>query len=101
MKPTASGKINCSKILKEHLFDGKSGKLLDIAIWPNKDGPDKYGNTHYVTQGISKEARERGEKGPIIGNLKWTAETNKNATTGQSEAKAGQSAETHDDDVPF
>ncbi len=68
-----TGKINVTRILKEHLFPGKNGKYLDIVIWENKKGPDQYGNTHTVCQDIGKEARERGEKGPIIGNVKMEA----------------------------
>jgi hypothetical protein len=63
-------KINVTRILKEHLYQGKNGKYLDLVIFENKNGPDQYGNTHMVIQGVSKEARDRGVKGPIIGNLK-------------------------------
>jgi hypothetical protein len=68
MKPTATIKINVTRILKDHLYQGKNGKYLDLALWPNKDGADQYGNTHFVTQSVSKAARESGVKGPIIGN---------------------------------
>lgn len=62
-------KINVTRILKDHLYAGKNGKYLDLVVWPNKNGPDQYGNTHFVCQELSKEARDAGEKGPIIGNL--------------------------------
>lgn len=62
-------KINVTRILKDHLYAGKNGKYLDLVVWPNKNGPDQYGNTHMVCQELSKEARDAGEKGPIIGNL--------------------------------
>ena len=65
-----TAKINVSRIEKEHLFSGKNGKYLDLVIWENKNGPDQYGNTHFICQGISREAREAGQRGPIIGNLK-------------------------------
>lgn len=71
MARPSNGKINVLKIAKEHLFQSKTAKYLDIAIWPNKNGTDEYGNTHYITQSVGKEARDRGEKGAIIGNLKW------------------------------
>lgn len=67
-------KINVLKILKEHLFKGQKGTYLDCAIWPNKNGTGEYGDTHYITQEISKEARDRGEKGAIIGSLTWIDE---------------------------
>lgn len=56
--------------MKEHLFRGEKGTYLDLVIWENKNGPDQYGNTHTICQSISKEAREAGEKGPILGNMK-------------------------------
>lgn len=70
MSTPITGKIDVKKIAKEHLFTGTKGTYLDIVIWENKDGPDQYGNTHMICQGVSKAAREAGAKGPIIGNLK-------------------------------
>jgi len=64
-------KINVMLIDKSALFNAKSGaKYLDAVAWPNKDGEDTYGMTHYIVQEVSKEARDRGEKGKIIGNMK-------------------------------
>lgn len=60
--------INVTRIDKAHLIDGKNGKYLDLVLFENKDGKDKYGNDGFVVQGLPKEARDRGEKGPIIGN---------------------------------
>lgn len=74
--------INVTKIDKQYLFDGKSGKYLDLVLFENKDGHDAYGNTGYVVQGISKESREAGQRGPIVGN--WKADKKsppKQATT--------------------
>lgn len=63
-----TAKINVSKIDKEFLFKGKNGTYLDVVIFENKDGPDKYGYTHYIVQSIPKEEREKGNRGDIIGN---------------------------------
>lgn len=63
-------KINVKAILKEHLFAGSKNTYLDIAFHDNRDGEDIYGNLGFITQSVSKEARDRGEKGPIIGNWK-------------------------------
>lgn len=62
-------KLDVTKILKEHLFKGSKGTYLDLVVWPNKEGPDKFGNTHYVVQEPNRAARDAGERGPIIGNL--------------------------------
>lgn len=74
-----TAKINCSRIDKKYLYAGKNGKYLDLVIFENKNGPDQYGNTHMVVQGISKEARDRGERGPIIGNLKLESQSTRPA----------------------
>ena len=62
-------RIDVTKINKDHIYIGKKGKYLDCVVWPNRDGADDYGFTHRVVQEVSREAREAGEKGPIIGNL--------------------------------
>lgn len=62
-------KIDVTKILKEHLYKGAKGTYLNCVIWPNKDGPDEYGNTHSIKQELSREARDAGEKEPFIGNM--------------------------------
>ena len=49
MKPELNISINTSKILKEELFQGKTGRFLNLALWANRGGADKYGNTHFVT----------------------------------------------------
>jgi len=63
-------KIDVKKIDKSLLFTGAKGTYLDAALVENKGGEDEYGNAGFISQSVSKEARERGEKGPIIGNWK-------------------------------
>lgn len=63
-------KINVNLIDKTHLFKGAKGTYLDVTLMENKDGLDQYGNDGFIVQDIGKEAREAGEKGPIIGNWK-------------------------------
>ena len=65
-----TAKIDVKKIDKAHLFAGEKGTYLDIAMMDNKDGTDQYGNDGFVVQRVSKEAREAGERGPILGNWK-------------------------------
>lgn len=62
-------KINVTRILKDYLFEGKNGKYLDLVAWPNKNGAGQYGDTHFVVQDLPREARDKGEQGPILGNL--------------------------------
>lgn len=62
-------KINVTKVLKEYIFEGKSGKYLNLVAWPNKSGTGQYGDTHFVVQDIPRDVRESGMKSPIVGNL--------------------------------
>lgn len=86
------GTVNVSKIDKKFLIDGKKGKYLDLVIFENRDGEDEYGNTHVVYQGVGKEARARGERGPIIGNLK---------TLGNEKRNSAPAKDDDGDDIPF
>jgi hypothetical protein len=62
--------INVSKVDKQYLYEGKTGKFLEVTLLESKGGPDKYGNDGFIVQGVTKEARDRGERGPIIGSWK-------------------------------
>ena len=62
-------KINVTKILKEYIFEGKNGKYLNLVAWPNKNGTGQYGDTHFVSQDLPKEARDEGVPAPMLGNL--------------------------------
>jgi hypothetical protein len=61
-------KIDVSKIDKTGLYKGTKGTYLDCVAWPSKT-TGQYGDTHYVVQELSKERRDAGEKGAIIGNM--------------------------------
>lgn len=66
-----TAKLNLKKIDKDALFRAESGAIyLDVAFIENKNGRDEFGNDGFVAQSISKERREAGERGPIIGNWK-------------------------------
>ena len=62
--------INVSKIQKERLFQGKSGKYLDLTLFLDTKEKDQYGNSGMVTQSVSQEERAQGIKGEILGNAK-------------------------------
>lgn len=95
-------KIDVTKILKEHLFSGKSGaKYLDIVLWENRDGVDQYGNTHRADQDLPKEARDKGAKGPILGNAKPFGVQAKAATTKPTPKPKATADDMPPDDVPF
>jgi hypothetical protein len=62
-------KIDVSKISKDRLYKGKKGTYLTAALILN-EGTDEYGNDGMIIEQISKEEREAGHKGTILGNAK-------------------------------
>jgi len=91
-------KIDVSKIDKNFLFKGNKGTYMDLLLMENREGPDQFGNDGFVAQGVSKEAKERGEKGPIIGNWKRVGLGNKPQQKPQPKPSVFKS---DDNDVPF
>jgi len=59
--------IDVTKIEKQRLFTGKKGTYLDAVLieTPNSE----YGD-YMIVQSVSKEEREQGVKGNILGNAK-------------------------------
>src|SRR5690554_1735283 len=62
-------KIDVSKIDKARLFKGQKGVYLDATCFIDLDEKGQYGDNGMVTQDVSKEEREQGVKGPILGNV--------------------------------
>ena len=94
------GKIDVTKIDKAHLFEGAKGKYLDVLLMENRQGTDQYGNDGMIVQGVSKEARNAGTKGPIIGNYKIHTPHAAPAPKAQPAQPTSKILPT-DDDVPF
>ena len=63
------GSIDVSKIDKSKLVTGKKGTYMNVSILI-RDDVDQYGNTGFITQDTTKEEREQGIKGAILGNIK-------------------------------
>lgn len=63
-------KIAVNKIDKTRLFKGKKDTYLDAVLVENRDGPDQYGNDGFISEDVTKEEREAGTRGNIIGNWK-------------------------------
>ena len=63
-------KINCSEIDKARLFAGKKGHYLDATVFIDVDQLDQYGNSGMITQDVSKDEKQQGIKGNILGNCK-------------------------------
>ena len=98
-------KIDVSKIDKELLFKGSKGTYLDATVFIDPNQADQYGNHGMITQDVSKEARDKGEKGNILGNVVvfWQGDSK---PQGQSQQKPVQQAapssfDNFDDDIAF
>ena len=85
-------KIDVTKIDKSRLFQGKNGaQYLDATVFVNEE-QGQYGDNGMVTQSVSKEERESGVKGAILGNVKVLGEF------GDNSAPAAAAVS---DDIPF
>jgi hypothetical protein len=65
-------KIDVTKIDKASIYQGEKGKYITLYVNKYKEGENQYGDIGFVTQEISKERRDAGERSPIIGNAKET-----------------------------
>lgn len=116
MKVGVSLKIDVSKIDKNRLFKGEKGMYLDATVFVDVDQLDQYGNSGMITQDVSKDEKQQGVKGNILGNCKvfWSDSNQKQApqqsqySQQQSQATQNgyapqqqQQANDFDSDIPF
>lgn len=96
-------KIDVTKIIKDHLYKGAKGTYLDCVLWPNKNGAGQHGDTHYIVQELNRQARDAGERGPIIGNAtvpeQERQEQSRPAPRPQQTRPAPKQAESFQDDM--
>jgi len=93
-------KIDVSKIDKTRLFEGAKGTYLDATVFIDINNEDQYGNNGFIAQSVSKEEREQGAKGAILGNVKVFYKDNSESQQGGNFSDAPKQP---DDgfDVPF
>jgi len=106
MKIGVKLKINVSEIEKARLFKGKKGTYLDATVFVDIDNKDQYDNNGMITQDVTKEEKDQGVKGPILGNVQvfWRDDNNaprqaNNQAMGRQEEPS--LADDFDDDIPF
>lgn len=63
-------KIDVTKIDKSKLFFGEKGKYLDATVFIEIDEKDQYGNNGMIVESVSKEDKQNGVRGNILGNCK-------------------------------
>lgn len=88
--------INVIKIDKTAIYKGKNGngKYLNLVLFENRGGKDQYGNDGFIVQELSKEQREAGNKGPIVGSWKRFEPLNQTPIKRDDE-------QNEDDEIPF
>lgn len=102
MSKVIAVKIDVTKIDKERLYKGSKGTYLDAVLFL-KDTPDEYGQSGMITQSVTKEEREQGVKGNILGNVKILAVLDDSPQASNKPANKVKPAEVapDDDDLPF
>lgn len=95
--------INVTRIPRDKIKPGKNGKYVALVLFENKAGPDQYGNDGFVSMDVTKEEREAGQRGVIIGNWRDLSKSkpSERPAGGQSGGTTGGSSEAEDDDIPF
>jgi hypothetical protein len=104
MKVGISVKIDVTKIEKERLVKGKKGTYLDLTTFVDLDEVDQYDNNGFISQSVSKEERDAGVKGPILGNVKvfWKGgESREQRAQGYDTGLDGAREAFADEDIPF
>lgn len=72
MKQIISISINLDKINQSKIYKGKKGNYLNATLFLNEQ-EDQYGNHGFIVEATTKEEREAGVKGNILGNVKKAA----------------------------
>tara|TARA_R110000787_G_scaffold265004_1_gene370945 strand:- start:461 stop:766 length:306 start_codon:yes stop_codon:yes gene_type:complete len=82
-----SASINVSKIDKTKLIKGEKGTYLNITAFVNLDEKDQYDNNGMITQSTTKEERDAGNQGAILGNSRvfYTGESNNSSPKDKKE----------------
>ena len=101
-------RIDVTKIDKTRLFIGQKGTYLDAVIFVDLDELDQYGNSGMITQNVSKEEKQSGVKGNILGNGKVFWRDDQQVQQAPQQQAPQQQAPSKskveipfDDDVPF
>lgn len=79
-----------------------NGKVyLNLEAKENKDGTDRYGNTHFVAEPTTRDERQEGLKLPIIGNGKVFDFTKRQDAPKRQESSNAAMPEDDGGDIPF
>lgn len=93
-------KIDVTKIDKSKLFKGAKGTYLDAVVFLN-DEVDQYGNNGMIVQSVTREDREQGIKGAILGNAQLPVEAPQAERNRTASAPQSTTVEDEGDGIPF
>ena len=102
--------IDVKSIEKARLVNHQNGKCyLNMTVFIDPDSPDQYNQHGMITQDVSKEEKNAGTKGAILGNAKVFWKDNaQQQETGVANAYAQMSPQEPppplddlDDEIPF
>ena len=99
--------LDVTKIDKARLVKGAKGTYLDVTVFIDIDQKDQYDNNGMITQNVTKEEKEAGTRGNILGNCKvfWRedAAPQQQATKPQQQVAQTPAPDSSDfdSDVPF
>ena len=97
-------RVDLDKVMKEHIYQGKKGKYLDLVLFNTPD--NQFGADYVVKQDIAQDKRpENGA--PILGNAKcWqpnggTTNVNVGEPSNNRPAPSPAPNNNANDDLPF
>jgi len=88
--------IDVTKLDKKRLHKGAKGTYANLTVLL-KDAPDQYGNDGMIVEDVSKEERESGTKGAIVGNARIAGQKPK----AQSAPAPSSAADDDFETIPF
>ena len=100
MKIGINIRVDVKKIDKARLYQGSKGTYLDMTTFVDTEEADQYGDNGFISQNVSKEEREKGIQGRILGNCKLFYKNEGPKTVSQSSPSSSQD-QGFDDDIPF
>lgn len=98
MKIGINVRIDVKKIDKSRLYQGNKCTYLDMTTFVDTEQVDQYGNNGFISHSVSKEEREKGVKGGILGNCKLFYK-DEGSKTGNQPSPASQTE--FEDEIPF
>lgn len=98
MKIGINVRIDVTKIDKARLYKGAKGTYLDMTTFVDTEKVDQYGDNGFISHSVSKEEREKGVKGGILGNCKLFFKQ-EGSNTGDQPSPPSQTE--FEDEIPF